>query len=456
MRITDPSSGRATPRRLTLLLLLCLAAPAWAASPSTQPELVPPPDFPVRIVTLGGALGSEDARLHMDYCRGLGFNAVWVDAEQAGRWDRETAPEGPALDPRFVNWAREGGGRGLRLFLVINPATKSGGSIQLHTVGRPRPHPRFRPPGPPPGRRARFRAFLRIRPSRARVARRRAALRVGRRSRAPRIRGSVAEGNSRARRVCGSPRPSPAPGGCGEKRFHTPRRCWPACPDWTPGSASSGAVRGRYPLGITRPTCRSCARSSVTARSCSRTATRRALGPERLSLALALGPCAGSDPDLRAQLAGYLSVPMAELGARAWPCAPSPSSFAHPDGYDADAELARGHDDSGWKGSSAFDALRIQAMEWGGWVAERNYRSPLRDNPNSAAEALRDPAAVAPWGWVERRYPARMWELGELEDAAFRATREGRWPDAWRWPAPCPWCAISAPPWPPAPRKVSR
>jgi len=27
---------------------------------------------------------------------------------------------------------------------------------------------------------------------------------------------------------------------------------------------------------------------------------------------------------------------------------------------------------------------------------------------------------VALWGWVERRYPLRMWDLGKIEDATFR------------------------------------
>ena len=145
------------------------------------------------------------------------------------------------------------------------------------------------------------------------------------------------------------------------------------------------------------------------------------LGPERLTLALALAPLRGRDADLRTQLAGYLSVPMAELGGSRLALRTAAEFLRAPESYDPDRSWRAATTILAGKNPSALDALRTQAMEWGGWVAERNYRSPLRDNPISAAEALRDPAAVALWGWVERRYPARMWELGKLEDAAFRA-----------------------------------
>ena len=70
--------------------------------------------------------------------------------------------------------------------------------------------------------------------------------------------------------------------------------------------------------------------------------------------------------------------------------------------------------------SSALTALKTQALEWGGWILERNYRSILSDNPTAAAEALRDPAAVARWGWTARRYRQRMADLAGLQDPLFR------------------------------------
>ena len=80
---------------------------------------------------------------------------------------------------------------------------------------------------------------------------------------------------------------------------------------------------------------------------------------------------------------------------------------------DALARLA-GEDKAAW------DALRTQAVEWGGWYDERNYR-PLESNRVEAACAtLRDPAALAAYSWTRKRYADRIWAMRNLADGALR------------------------------------
>jgi hypothetical protein len=59
-------------------------------------------------------------------------------------------------------------------------------------------------------------------------------------------------------------------------------------------------------------------------------------------------------------------------------------------------------------------------MEWGGWVGTRNYRGRDEDNVFTAAAALQDPAQLALWTYVVKRYPERMAALARLDDPLFR------------------------------------
>jgi beta-phosphoglucomutase-like phosphatase (HAD superfamily) len=91
-----------------------------------------------------------------------------------------------------------------------------------------------------------------------------------------------------------------------------------------------------------------------------------------------------------------------------------------PFGYDPESSWTGAMRRLAGKNEAAFQALKTQAMEWGGWIQERNYRSILLDNPVAAAESLRDPASVARWGWTARRYEERMKLLSGLSDESFR------------------------------------
>jgi hypothetical protein len=355
----------------------------------------------------------------LEHCRGLGFNAAWVDAADAGRWDREAAPDGPLLDSRFVQWAKTGGGRGLRIFVVIQPVGDGAGEFRF---SRAEDLNRIRRFIRALRRRANVRDFvLSFDGAPLMLEELGDALRFGRVSAAAHLETArvLRRDLSRKERIWFLPAIASTRGlqeqsipyavamGAGLSRLDSRIGIvWngpePISPTVGPSDIEAlrsvagerpVLLRDRYPSG---------------------------LGPDRLPLALALAPLRGRDPRLREELAGYLSVPMVELGGSRLALRTAADYLRDPEHYDADGSWQAAIATLAGEDPAALEALRTQALEWGGWVTERNYRSPLRENPISAAELLRDPAAVALWGWVERRYPERMSKLGKLKDGPFR------------------------------------
>jgi len=91
-----------------------------------------------------------------------------------------------------------------------------------------------------------------------------------------------------------------------------------------------------------------------------------------------------------------------------------------PGSYDPDRSWKRAMSRLAGDNPAALTALSTQALEWGGWIGERNYHTVTTDNPETAAGTLGDPAASSAWQWPARRYPQRMADLSGLDDLTFR------------------------------------
>jgi hyaluronoglucosaminidase len=141
---------------------------------------------------------------------------------------------------------------------------------------------------------------------------------------------------------------------------------------------------------------------------------------ERLPLALVLGPIRERDPALADGIAAYVSTPMGELGGSRLALLTVAAFLTDPHGYDADEQWRRAMKRLAGDDADALAALSTQALEWGGWVGTANYHTALDENPQTAAQSLRDPAAVAFWSWPVRTYPGRMAALEALDDTRFR------------------------------------
>ena len=66
--------------------------------------------------------------------------------------------------------------------------------------------------------------------------------------------------------------------------------------------------------------------------------------------------------------------------------------------------------------AEALEALRTQALEWGGPLAGRNYHTAQTDNPSETRRVLNDPALVSRWPLVEGTFfRSAEWELGKRQ-----------------------------------------
>jgi beta-N-acetylglucosaminidase-like protein len=141
----------------------------------------------------------------------------------------------------------------------------------------------------------------------------------------------------------------------------------------------------------------------------------------RLPLALVLGPLRGRAADLGSELAGYVSIPMAELGGSRLSLLTVADYLRDPKGYDPDKSRRKAIERLAGPDPAVREALDTQTIEWGGFIGTRNYHTADTDNPQRAAEALSDPAALAAWTWVVRRYPERMAAIARADDKTFAA-----------------------------------
>ncbi len=406
-------------RRTGILLSIALSL-AGSVGPSRADERPSAPAFPVRIVKIGGAPGAPETRAHLEFAASAGFNAVWVYSHDVGRWSAQGAPEGPYLDPAFVELARWCGGRGLRLFVSVNPIADSGGSFVFDD---------------PEGAR-RIRGFFRL-------LRRTCGIRdfvlsfddQERELRDPadiaRFGKSAAAAHlSLARRVLRR-----------TGRDGSVWLCAAAYSDWhlvdrryaaysLPFLAGLAELPARIGLVWTGPDTisESITRADVVA-------VRSKLGGRRIllydnypvnddasgqALALILGPLRQRDPLLREVISAYLACPMTQLAASRLPLLTTADFLRDPDRYDPDESWARAIQRLAGDDPVALDAVKTQAMEWGGWVETMNYHPAEDSDPRALAEELDNPGLMATWGYTLRRYPERMQGIARATDEPFR------------------------------------
>jgi hypothetical protein len=375
--------------------------------------------FKLRIINVDPAQPPTELRENLDFYRSIGFNAFSVASGKAGIWTAELAPERPHLDPQFLALARWCEERSLPLYVTINPHADSRGSF------------RYSDPGC-------IRRLLKF----CRLLRRKAGIRhfVISFKQAPlrliELRDIVRYGLSAvpahlalASRLRNSLRGAD----------HLWLRAAVASdinldnPDLHYSSALLTGLDSLDPrIGMvwSGPAALS---ASIGASQIESSRTRLGERPlllddrysfgaegETISLAVALGPLRNREPAIAQHLDGYRYNPMSDRGGSRLTILTVADFLGDPSGYDPDKSWAAAMERLAGDDSSALTALKTQALEWGGWILERNYRSILSDNPTSAAEGLRDPATVARWGWTARRYRQRMTDLAGLQDPLFR------------------------------------
>lgn len=375
--------------------------------------------FSRRAVKLGGAPSDPAVRAHVEHSIALGFDTLWVYAPQAGAWTERRAPEGPRLDPAFVDLARWCRERGVGILVSINPVAEDPGAFRFADRDARRRLHRF-----------------------VRLLRRQAGVVdvVLSFDDQPTVLSEINDILRFGR--------SAAPAHVDlARRFErwVPRRgtvwlCAAAYADVHLGDGTGPYSRefldrldtlpGRVGIVWTGP--------EVVSRSISRDdlrATRARLGNRRVllydnfpvngdsrgeALGLVLGPLRQRAPDLSEEADLYLACPMAQLGASRLPLATVADWLRDPGGYDPDASWQAAQDRLAGDDPDARAALRVQALEWGGWVGTRNYVPAWVSNVDEAARGLREPAYVASWTWTARRYPERMRALAGLVDGPFR------------------------------------
>jgi len=407
-------------RTIALLIVLCLLVGPGrtdADEPATG-EKTPSP-FSSRVVRVNGPLTDQAVLDHIEFTTGIGFNALWIPSSSAGRWWEVEGSGRPELFPEFLELAQRCTQRGIRIYLAVEPVSDAQGSIVLSD----------------PGTAKRLARFLRLARRQAEVhdfviSFRGAGLRLteltdllvyGRVAAAAHV-----EVTSRVAGKLGSrDRLWFAPAIYSDEQLDDPRlRYADALIEATAGLDSRVGIVWSGPRT---------ASPSIAANDVSSTRARFGGRPlmlddrypangsgERLPLALILGPLRQRDAGLASEIAAYVSMPMEELGASRLALLTVADFLLDPHGYDADdswldamGRLAGDHPD-------VLRALRTQASEWGGWIGTPNYHTALDDNPLTAAQSLRDPAAVASWSWPVRTYPERMAALDALDDARFR------------------------------------
>jgi hypothetical protein len=374
--------------------------------------------FAVRMIKMGGRFDRPEVRAHLEHSAAIGFNAVWVYGGQAGTWTAHRAPDGPFLDPSFLDLMEWSRAQRVRVFVSVNPVAAHGGRYVFTD----------------PANTERIRKFFRLL--------HRAGVRdfVLSFDDQPTVLTDLADvshyGSSSARGHLDPARKL-------ERKLPRKTTFWLCAAAYAdvhlgdgngPYSRDFLAGLAKLPdrIGIvwTGPGVIS---RSITAADIER--TRRRLGERKIllydnypvndngdggALALILGPLRRRDSALASQAEVYLSCPMNELAGSRLVLETVADYLLNPEGYDPDVSALAAMERLSLGKPATLEALRTQSMEWGGWVGTRNYRGRDEDNVFTAAAALQDPAQLALWTYVVKRYPERMAALARLEDPLFR------------------------------------
>jgi hypothetical protein len=141
---------------------------------------------------------------------------------------------------------------------------------------------------------------------------------------------------------------------------------------------------------------------------------------ERMPLSHNLGPLQGRDAGLASRIDGHVSLAMEDWSASRLTLITVADWLRSPQTYESKPSWERAMRTLAGEDGQALEALRTQALEWGGPLGGRNYHTALTDNPFETRLVLRDPALVSRWRWTLTRYPERMQHLQGLKDKAFR------------------------------------
>ena len=375
--------------------------------------------FPVRMVKLGGPLKEPSTAAHIAYCRKLGFNAVFAYSYAAGRWTKESARFGPAVDREFIRFARQCRADGIDVWVSLNPVADSWGKFVFSDPDGVRRILAFAGKlreqagvtgfilsfDDQPVELREFRDIVRYGPSSAP-----AHLDLVRR-----VAAGLPEGLNLwlcAAAYCDAH--------LGEGTLPYAKALLEGLPEVP---ASVGVVwTGPRVLSPT-----------ITAASLA--AARARLGGRRMllydnfptneddphdALALILGALRGREPGIRDQVAAYLACPMTELGGSRLSLATTAAFLADPEGYDPDAAMKHAVEAMAGSDPDVLQALETQQLEWGGFIDGRNYWPRDALNAQAAGKRLDDPAFVESFTWTADRYSGRMATLSKLSDLPFR------------------------------------
>lgn len=376
--------------------ILALLLPALGAAAKTAP--VPEYAVPLRAVELPGPLERADLVTHLDYLYGLGFNAVWVQAQQISANPLGDSPDLNAASRRLAAWCSR---RDAGLFVAVDPTA---GGARGYALSDAELVEALR----------RFARTLRLELDVADIV----LSFEGAPVRLSEIRDVLAFGLAA----------TPAHVDLVTRlRDRIPRktRLWfePAVPFvgslpasvglvWRGGenpapSVDAGELERLWKAVGKRPTL---LRDRYPANQSGR----------RMPLSHNLGPLRDRDPALATRLSGHVSVAMNDWGASRLTLATVADWLRDPQAYDAKPSWERAMRTLAGDDPQALEALRTQALEWGGPIGGPNHHTALTDNPGETSRVLRDPALVSRWKWILTRYPERMESLRGLADVTFR------------------------------------
>jgi hypothetical protein len=375
--------------------------------------------FPVRMVKMEGEPSEPATIEHVKYCRSLGFNALWVFSQEAGVWSKQRAPRGLIIDEHFLSLARWCRENGMEIWVSVNPIADALGG---YVFTEPENERRLLSFITTLQKKAGIRKFVLSFDDQplelttlSDVFRYGASAAPAEIDLAARVRAKLPPGVTLF--FCAS---AYCDGHLGDGTHPYAKAFLAALPKlpkdvgivWTGPEVFSREVTA---AGIR--------------------ATRERLGGREILLydnfpandgqpgdatALILGALRNRDALLPEILAAYLACPEHPLAGSRLSLETTAAYLADPKGYDPDAAMRAALRKLAGADPQALDALTTQQLEWGGWVAGRNYATRSEANPAVVAARLQDPAYVDSYTWTVDRYPGRMMALWKLADVPFR------------------------------------
>lgn len=392
---------------------------ATSGSPAHAEPAPAPRPVATRMVKLVGRPGDAETLQHVDFCKSIGFNALWVYSTEAGHWAPGEGSGKPRLDPAFVDLARRATADGIAMWVSINPVADTHEKFVFSDDAGLR-------------RIVAFAKQLRVKAGVTHlvISFDDQPTQLAEFSDIVKFGASAAPAHiDLVRRLAAALPPDTSLWLCASAY------CDAHLGDGT-GRYAKPFLAGLHELPPTvgivwtgpRVISPSITRADIEA-------TRARLGGRPIflydnfpvngdddadALALILSPLRDREAGLRDVIAGYLSCPMPALGGSRFTLSTVADWLLDPDAYDPKAAVARALDRFSGGDREARKALDTQQIEWGGWIDERNWWPRDALNAGAAGKRLSDPAFVESFTWTADRYPSRMAALERLADRPFR------------------------------------